>query len=69
MGKDSWFLIPKKDGIFFIGILVYVVMFFLPWTHEIKILNVSLLAWGGALLFLLAPITGIILTLIDSTDR
>lgn len=66
MGKNkNWFKMPKKDVIFLIGIVLYVLMFFLPWTYEIKILGVSLLAWGGALLFLLAPITGIILTLVN----
>lgn len=69
MGSSNWFHFPKKDAIFFVAIVLYVLLFFLPWTHDVKILNVSLLAWGGALLFLLAPITGIVLALKDPKDN
>jgi uncharacterized integral membrane protein len=62
MSKNSnWFSVSRHDGIFLIAILLYVVVFFLPWSYDIKILNVSLLAWGAYLLFLFAPIIGICL--------
>ena len=62
-GNRNWFPLPKKDAIFILFIILYVILMFLPWSHNIKILNISLLAWGAALLFLLAPITGILLTI------
>ncbi|UJL45521.1 hypothetical protein KFZ58_14095 [Virgibacillus sp. NKC19-16] len=67
--SKNWFRIPLRDGLFLIGLIGYVVAIFLPWSYDIKILNISLLAWGAGLLFLLAPITGIILTLAEKSRR
>lgn len=67
--KSNWFSMPKKDAILLIGIIIYVIIFFFPWTYDIKILNISLLAWGGALLFLLAPITGMILAFVEKGEK
>jgi|GEM_PF-4917082 len=69
MANNNWFKIPKRDGIFGVSIVLYVVLFFLPWSYDIKILNISLLAWAAALLFLLAPVTGLVLTLVEKSER
>ncbi|SES63807.1 hypothetical protein SAMN05421676_10124 [Salinibacillus kushneri] len=65
----NWFPMPKKDAIFFIAIVLYVLLFFLPWTYEIKLLDISLVAWGGSLLFFLTPITGILVALSERQDK
>lgn len=69
MEKNNWFKMPKRDGIFGLSIILYVVLFFLPWSYDIKLLNISLLAWAAALLFLLAPITGLLLTQVEETEK
>jgi hypothetical protein len=63
--KSNWYPIPRRDGVFALGLVLYAVIFFLPWSYDIEILNVSLLAWGAYLLHLIAPIAGILLALRD----
>ena len=61
--SNQWFHLPRRDGLFLLGLVLYPVIFFLPWSYEIKILNVTLLAWGAYLLHILAPVTAIWLIL------
>lgn len=67
--KSHWFHMPKKDGIFILFLVIYVVLFFLPWSYEMTLLNISLLAWGASFLFLLAPVLGIVLTLAEKSKN
>ncbi|MCM3584995.1 hypothetical protein M3182_04445 [Mesobacillus maritimus] len=65
MQENNWFPLPRRDGLFILGLLLYTVIFFSPWTYNVMILNISLLAWGAYLLCILAPLTGIMLALKD----
>ncbi|MBB6450120.1 hypothetical protein HNR44_002098 [Geomicrobium halophilum] len=57
----KWYKIRPRDGIFLLGIFFYVIVFFLPWSYDVMILNVSLVAWGAYLLHVLVPAVGILL--------
>lgn len=63
MQEKNWFLFPRRDALFILGLIVYTIIFFSPWTYDVMILNISLLAWGAYLLCILAPVTGILLAL------
>jgi hypothetical protein len=66
--SNQWFHLPRRDGLFLLGLVLYTVIFFLPWSYEIKILNVTLLAWGAYLLHILAPATAIWLILTSKSQ-
>lgn len=61
--------IPRKDLALLGGIVVYVIVTFLPWTYSISIAGVGLIAWLMLGLMLLAPLAGLILTLLDKDDE
>jgi hypothetical protein len=61
--EKNWFPFPRRDGLFIFGLIVYTIIFFSPWTYDVMILNISLLAWGAYLLCILAPLGGILLAL------
>lgn len=63
MKEKNWFPFPRHDGLFIIGLVLYTIIFFSPWTYDVMILNITLLAWGAYLLCILAPVTGILLAL------
>ncbi|MBU8906942.1 hypothetical protein [Desertibacillus haloalkaliphilus] len=69
MNKNKqWFSLPRRDCFFLIGILLYTIIFFLPWSYEITILNITLVAWAAYLLHVLAPIVGILLIIMDKNQ-
>ncbi|MBM7715020.1 hypothetical protein JOC94_001992 [Bacillus thermophilus] len=57
--KGSWYSLPTYEKIFLIGIIIYIIILFLPWTYHQKILNISSWVWGAQLLQLLIPAVGI----------
>jgi len=59
MSPKQWFPMKKTDRYFLLGLLVIVVLLFLPWTYEVTIFNISLLAWGAYLLHVLIPAVSI----------
>ncbi|MFZ5633338.1 MAG: hypothetical protein ACOY40_10875 [Bacillota bacterium] len=58
--KGNWFPIPRRELYLLLFLVLYPTIFFLPWSYNIMVLNVSLLAWGAYALFFLAPIISII---------
>jgi glucan phosphoethanolaminetransferase (alkaline phosphatase superfamily) len=63
--KGNWFLLQRKEVYFIVGVLLYMLVFFMPWSYNITFLNVSLLAWAAYFMLFLGPIWGILLTLSD----
>lgn len=57
--KGSWYSLPTYEKIFLIGMIMYVIILFLPWTYHLKILNISSWVWGAQLLQFLIPAVGI----------
>jgi antibiotic biosynthesis monooxygenase (ABM) superfamily enzyme len=45
------------------AIVVYAVLAYLPWTHDVTIANVSLFAWLLFALMVLAPLSGLLVAL------
>lgn len=45
------------------GLAVFIVLTFLPWTYDLKLFNVSVLAWLLWLLMIVATGSGIVLAL------
>ncbi|MBF7082750.1 hypothetical protein IT084_07125 [Desulfallas sp. Bu1-1] len=60
LNKKNWFSMPKRELFLLLFLIIYPIVFFLPWTYNIMILNVTLLAWGAYALYFLAPIVSII---------
>jgi len=58
--KGNWFHIPRRELYLLLFLVIYPTIFFLPWSYNVMVLNVSLLAWGAYALFFLAPIISII---------
>lgn len=58
--KGNWFPIPRRELYLLLFLVLYPTIFFLPWSYNIMVLNVSILAWGAYALFFLAPIISII---------
>lgn len=67
MGND-WYRVPKSEGWLLLCLIVYAVIFFLPWSYDVMILNVTLQAWGAYALHILAPVAAIMLIL-KSRDK
>ncbi|PIC62692.1 hypothetical protein CSV79_15710 [Sporosarcina sp. P13] len=65
MSKKNWFLLSRRNLLFVIALIAYPIIFFLPWSYDILLLEVSLLAWSAFLLSLLAPTIGILLVLTE----
>ncbi|WP_174732144.1 hypothetical protein [Mesobacillus harenae] len=55
MSSNDWFTMKKTDLYFLLGMFGIVVLLFLPFTYEIMIYNISLLAWGAYALHILIP--------------
>lgn len=67
--KDNWYKLRTGEKFFLVSIIFYVILFFLPWSYNIMILDITLMAWAGLLLFFLAPITGLYLILTEKTEN
>ncbi|MBM9462058.1 hypothetical protein JL108_01280 [Aeromicrobium sp. YIM 150415] len=48
-----------------LGIVVYAVVAYLPWTHETTLARVSVFAWMMFGLMIVAPLLGLIVALAD----
>lgn len=59
---ENWFKMPFREGLLIILIVLFLIVFMLPWSYDVTILNISLVAWGGLVLHLIIPILAIILT-------
>ncbi|WP_368503211.1 hypothetical protein AB3N04_13210 [Alkalihalophilus sp. As8PL] len=57
----NWYRLPKSEGIFLSAIIIYAVIFFLPWSYDVMIMNITLQAWGAYGLHILAPVIAIYL--------
>jgi hypothetical protein len=67
--KGNWIVMPLRERIFLVALVVYAVVFFLPWTHDITFLNLSIMVWGTYLLTFMAPIISIIFLLSEKPQR
>ncbi|WP_209123136.1 hypothetical protein [Alkalihalobacillus sp. BA299] len=67
--NKQWYSLSRRDSCLLIGIIVYSLIFFLPWSYNIMIFNVTLLAWGAYGLHLIAPIVAILFILNDSKSK
>lgn len=61
--NKQWYSLPRRDCVLLIGLIVYSAIFFLPWSYDIMIFNVTLLAWGAYGLHLIAPVVAILFIL------
>lgn len=55
--------LTKQERVVLIGLLAFIVLTFLPWTYDIMLAEVSLLAWLLWSLMIVAPGVGIVLAL------
>ncbi|QQK76563.1 hypothetical protein HUG15_13990 [Salicibibacter cibarius] len=53
---------PFREGLLIILIVLFLLVFMLPWSYDITFLNISLVAWGGLSLQLIIPLLAIVLT-------
>ncbi|AXF55353.1 hypothetical protein [Salicibibacter kimchii] len=58
----NWFKMPSREGLLIILIVLFLIVFMLPWSYDVTILNISLVAWGGLALLVILPILAILLT-------
>ncbi|QDI90490.1 hypothetical protein EPH95_04260 [Salicibibacter halophilus] len=59
---NNWFKMPFREGFLIILIVLFLIVFMLPWSYDVTILNISLVAWAGLALQLVIPILALILT-------
>ncbi|MEB1806503.1 MAG: hypothetical protein LPK26_04205 [Bacillaceae bacterium] len=67
--NKQWYSLPRRDAVLLIGLIVYSAIFFLPWSYNIMIFNVTLLAWGAYGLHLIAPVAAILFILSERTAK
>ncbi|WP_211202225.1 hypothetical protein [Salicibibacter cibarius] len=60
--EKNWFKMPFREGLLIILIVLFLLVFMLPWSYDITFLNISLVAWGGLSLQLIIPLLAIVLT-------
>lgn len=54
---------PKSEVAILGGIAVFAIVAFLPWTHDVRIADVSLFAWLMFTLMVAAPTAGLVAAL------
>ncbi|QQK80479.1 hypothetical protein HUG20_11615 [Salicibibacter cibi] len=60
--EKNWFKMPFREGLLIILIVLFLIVFMLPWSYDITFLNISLVAWIGLSLQLVIPLLAIALT-------
>ncbi len=61
MKNSNWFPVKRQDLFVVLFILVYVIVFFLPWSYDVMFYNISLNAWASLALFIIAPLLSIVI--------
>jgi hypothetical protein len=54
---------PKAEVGVLVGIIVFAIVTFLPWTHDTSLAGVNMIAWLMWTLMIAAPVAGLVVAL------
>ncbi|KHL15083.1 hypothetical protein CLV56_1649 [Mumia flava] len=61
--------LPRADVAILVGIAVYALITFLPWSHERTVAGVSVFAWMLYALMVMAPLAGLAAALRENEEE